>query len=409
MLFRAAHESFQHVGGLLEFLDEMLVFLVAPGVAQAGELPMQHRHAVAQLFTELLEMVSEAADFRGIDNRLGHGGSFFCGSYIFAARGLVFKKNSLYIEVIMPNFHPRYPLVLSVGAALVTLGMKGIAYGLTGSVGLLSDAVESLVNLAAALTALFCLWFAARPVDTSHTYGHEKIEYFSSGLEGVLILFAAGSIGWYAVVRILEPEPLALDDLGISTALFLGAGLINLGVARVLLRVGKKSQSIVLEADGKHLMTDVWTSIGVIAGLWLVRLTGREFLDPLIALLVAAGILWTALDLLRRSFNGLMDHALPESEQATVRVAIEKTLPLGVTYHALRTRQAGARRFVDFHLLVPGAWSVQKGHDLTGRVEAAIEGEFPAIEVTVHIEPIEEPAAWRDSELLPLEHRQGTK
>ena len=170
------------MGGLLEFLDKMLVFLVAPGITQTGELTMQHGHAVAQLFTELLEVVGEAADFRGIDNRLGHGGSFFRGSYIFAARGLVFKKNSLYIEGIMANTHPRYPLILSIGAALVTLGMKGIAYGLTGSVGLLSDAVESLVNLAAALTALFCLWFAAKPIDSSHTYGHEKIEYFSSGL-----------------------------------------------------------------------------------------------------------------------------------------------------------------------------------------------------------------------------------
>jgi cation diffusion facilitator family transporter len=304
----------------------------------------------------------------------------------------------------MPNPHPRYPIVLSIVAALVTLAMKSAAYWLTGSVGLLSDAVESIVNLVAALTALFCLWFAARPVDSSHTYGHEKIEYFSSGLEGVLILVAAGSIAWYAILRLVQPQP--LEQLGLGAGLALGASLINFVVARVLLRVGRKVQSIVLEADGQHLMTDVWTSIAVVAGLALAWLTDWKVLDPVIALLVAANILGTAVDLIRRSFNGLMDHALPETEQTAVRTAIEKTLPRGVTFHALRTRQAGARRFADFHLLVPGAWSVQKAHDLTGQVEEAVKTALAGIEVTVHIEPIEEPAAWEDSELLPLEQSQ---
>jgi cation diffusion facilitator family transporter len=261
-----------------------------------------------------------------------------------------------------------------------------------------------VVNLVAALTALFCLWFAAKPVDTSHTYGHEKIVYFSSGLEGVLILFAAGSIAWYAILRLVTPQP--LEELGLGTALALGASFINFVVARILLHVGRKVQSIVLEADGQHLMTDVWTSVAVVAGLALVWLTDWKILDPIIALLVAANIVATAVDLIRRSFNGLMDHALPETEQAAVRVAIEKTLPRGVTYHALRTRQAGARRFADFHLLVPGAWSVQKAHDLTGQVEEAVKTALSGVEVTVHIEPIEEPAAWEDSELLPLEQGQ---
>jgi cation diffusion facilitator family transporter len=304
----------------------------------------------------------------------------------------------------MPNSHPRYPIVLSIAAALVTLAMKSAAYWVTGSVGLLSDAVESVVNLVAALTALLCLWFAAKPVDTSHTYGHEKIVYFSSGLEGVLILFAAGSIAWYAILRLVTPQP--LEELGLGTALALGASFINFVVARILLHVGRKAQSIVLEADGQHLMTDVWTSVAVVAGLGLVWLTDWKILDPIIALLVAANILATAVDLIRRSFNGLMDHALPENEQAAVRSAIEKTLPRGVTYHALRTRQAGARRFADFHLLVPGAWSVQKAHDLTGQVEEAVKTALAGVEVTVHIEPIEEPAAWEDSELLPLEQGQ---
>ncbi len=306
----------------------------------------------------------------------------------------------------MTNSHPRYPIVLSIAAALITLGLKSAAYAFTGSVGLFSDAIESLVNLVAALTALFCQWFAARPVDPSHTYGHEKIEYFSSGLEGVLILVAAVGIGWYAVLRLFHPQP--LEGLGWGAALTLAGTVVNYGVARLLLRVGRQAQSIVLEADGQHLMTDVLTSLGVVAGLVLTFVTGWELLDPIIALVVAAYIVTTAVDLLRRSFNGLMDHALPEPEQATVRAAIDTTLPAGVTFHAMRTRQAGARRFADFHLLVPGAWSVKKSHDLTGQVEEAIRTALPNIEITVHIEPIEEPAAWHDSELLPLEDKKGT-
>ena len=304
----------------------------------------------------------------------------------------------------MANSHPRYPIVLSIAAALITLGLKSAAYIFTGSVGLLSDAIESVVNLVAALTALFCQWFAAKPVDPSHTYGHEKIEYFSSGLEGVLILVAAFGIGWYAVLRLLDPQP--LGGLGWGAALALAGSVVNYAVARLLLRVGRQVQSIVLEADGQHLMTDVLTSLGIVAGLALTFITGWDALDPIMALVVAVYIVRTAWDLLRRSFDGLMDHALPEAEQDTVRTAIGQILPTGVTFHALRTRQAGARRFADFHLLVPGAWSVQKAHDLTGKVEEAIKNALPTVEVTVHIEPIEEPAAWHDSELLPLEQDQ---
>lgn len=303
----------------------------------------------------------------------------------------------------MTNSHPRYPIVLSIAAALITLGLKTAAYWYTGSVGLFSDAMESLVNLVAALTALFCQWFAARPIDPSHTYGHEKIEYFSSGMEGMLILVAAFGIAWYAFLRLFMPQP--LQGLGWGAGLALAGSLVNYAVARLLLRVGKQAQSIVLEADGQHLMTDVVTSLGVVAGLVLTFVTGWQPLDPIIALIVAAYIVRTAVDLLGRSFNGLMDHALPDAEQASVRTAIDATLPSGVTFHALRTRRAGARRFADFHLLVPGAWSVKKAHDLTGRVEESIKNSLPGIEVTIHIEPIEEPAAWQDSELLPLEKK----
>jgi cation diffusion facilitator family transporter len=301
----------------------------------------------------------------------------------------------------MINQHNRLPILLSIGAALVTLLMKSLAYWLTDSVGLLSDAVESLVNLTAALTAFLCLLYAARPVDPSHTYGHEKIEYFSSGLEGVLIVVAAGGIVWYAVDRLITPQ--RLEALGVGTLMALAASGINFAVAQILLRVGRKTESIVLEADGQHLMTDVWTSVGVVGGLALVWATGWEWLDPVLALAVACNILWTAFGLILRSFNGLMDHSLPEEEQARMRAAIHAELLPGMTFHALRTRQAGAHRFADFHLLVPGAWTVHYAHEITGKIERAVEAAVPGIEVTVHIEPIEEKASWEDSALLAVE------
>ncbi len=307
----------------------------------------------------------------------------------------------------MVSFPPKFPILLSIAAALVTLGMKMTAYWLTDSVSLLSDALESLVNLTAALTALLCLLYAARPVDPSHTYGHEKIEYFSSGLEGILILVAAGAIAWYAGDRLLTPRP--LQALGAGTVIALAASLLNLVVAQILLRVGRASESIVLEADGQHLMTDVWTSVAVVAGLAVVALTGWLILDPLIALGVAGNIVWTAWGLLRRSFNGLMDHALPAPEQALLRSAIHAQLEPGMAFHALRTRQAGAHRFADFHLLVPGNWSVHQAHDMAGKIEQALQAVLPGIEVTVHIEPIEEKASWEDSALLPLEQAQESK
>jgi cation diffusion facilitator family transporter len=299
----------------------------------------------------------------------------------------------------------RGPIVLSILAAVVTLALKTTAYLLTDSVSLLSDAAESLVNLTAALTAFACLWYSAKPVDTSHTYGHEKIEFFSSGLEGILILVAAAGIAWYAIQRLFHLKE--LDKLELGTFLSFAAALINLVVARILIRVGRRTNSIILEADGQHLMTDVWTSFGVIVGLVLVPITGWVILDPLLALVVAANIIWTAWDLLRRSFNGLMDHALPECEQNAVRAAIEALLRPGLHFHALRTRQAGARKFVDFHLLVPGTWTVKEAHDFTERIEEAVRQALPGAEVTVHIEPVEAESAWHDSELLAVEKPAG--
>ncbi len=307
----------------------------------------------------------------------------------------------------MVEAHLKYPILLSIVAAVLTLALKSAAYFLTSSVGLLSDAVESVVNIVAAVTAFLSLHYSARPVDESHTYGHEKIEFFSSGLEGVLIVTAAAAIAWYAVQRLLSPQP--LQPLGPGLVISLIASLLNAIVAAILLRAGRRYGSIVLEADGWHLLTDVWTSAAVLLGLSLVWLTGREWLDPFVALVVAANILWTGFKLIRRSFDGLMDRSLPLQEQAAVRSAIERHLGPNMDYHALRTRQAGRRRFVDFHLLVPGRLTVQEAHTLTGRIEESVRGALPEVEVTVHIEPIEDRSSWRDSALLPLEEARRAR
>ena len=238
-------------------------------------------------------------------------------------------------------------------------------------------------------------------MDRSHTYGHEKIEYFSSGLEGALIVVAAGVVAWLAVGRLVAPRE--LEPLGLGMALSLVAAAINGGVGYVLLRAGRRYGSIVLEADGKHLLTDVWTSAGVLLGLGLVWSTGLEILDPLVALGVAASILWTGWSLVRRSFDGLMDHALPTHEQAALRAAIEAHIGPDMAYHALRTRRAGTRRFVDFHLLVPGEMTVRVAHDIGDRIEEAVVAALPGVEATVHVEPIEASQSWHDSALLDLE------
>lgn len=297
----------------------------------------------------------------------------------------------------------RLPLLLSIAAAVVTIGLKGLAWRWTGSVSLLSDALESFINLAAALVAYLSLRYSERPADASHTYGHEKIEYFSSGLEGGLILVAAGGIGWLAVQRLLGDAK--LEPLGPGLIVSAVAACINGAVGWYLVRTGKRHGSLLLEADGKHLLTDLWTSVGVGVGLGLVALTGWEILDPIIALVVTANLLWTAADLMRRSFDGLMDRALPPDEVEKIREAIRLHVGPRMDYHALRTRQAGTRRFADFHLLVPGDMSVREAHGIGDRVEDAIRAALPGVEVTVHVEPIEEPASYRDSVLLAIERR----
>jgi cation diffusion facilitator family transporter len=294
-------------------------------------------------------------------------------------------------------------LLLSMLAALVTIGLKSTAYWLTGSVGLLSEALESVVNLVAAGTVYVSLRYAARPVDASHTYGHEKIEYFSSGLEGVLIMVAAGAICWYALTSLFAPRP--LEALGLGAFISLLAAGVNGAVGLLLLREGKRHGSIAVEADGRHLLTDVWTTGGVLLALGLVHWTGWSLFDPIVALVVVGNILWTGGVLVRRSFDGLMDHAVPEAEQDAVRDVIEAHLGPDMDYHALRTRQAGSRRFVDFHLLVPGVMTVKEAHALIDRIERALEELLPLLEVTIHVEPIEERTAWEDSALVPLEEK----
>jgi cation diffusion facilitator family transporter len=286
---------------------------------------------------------------------------------------------------------------LSIATALATIVLKGVAWWLTGSVGLLSDALESFVNLAGALMALAMLSLAATPADEDHAYGHGKAEYFSSAFEGFLILVAAVSIAYAAGKRLLEPQP--LEAVGIGLAVSVAASIVNLATARILLGVGRRYRSITLEADARHLLTDVWTSVGVIVGVGLVWGTGWLWLDPAIALLVAANIVWTGWQLLRRSAAGLMDVSIPENELAAISAVLETYRAQGLDFHALRTRQAGARAFVTLHVLVPGGWTVQQGHDWLERIEADIRSALPSAHVTTHLEPREDPVSLIDAGL----------
>ncbi len=287
--------------------------------------------------------------------------------------------------------------LLSLAAAIATIGLKTTAFVVTGSVGLLSDAIESLVNIAAALIALYALSVAARPADEEHAYGHTKAEYLASGFEGALILVAAVSIAVTAVARLLDPRP--IESLGVGAVVALLATLINLAAARVLGEAGKRYDSITLEADAHHLMTDVWTSVGVVGGVAAAQLTGWHRLDPVIALGVAVSILWTGVTLVRRSMLGLLDTGLPEPLRAEITRVLDAHRDGGVEYHAVRTRQAGARRFVSFHILVPGDWSVQRGHDLLETIEEEIRAAIPRCTVFTHLEPLEDPVSWADTNL----------
>jgi cation diffusion facilitator family transporter len=286
---------------------------------------------------------------------------------------------------------------LSIAAAFATIALKGLAYFLTGSIGLLSDAVESVANLLGAAIALFMLMIAAHPPDEEHQYGHSKAEYFASGAEGILILIAAVGIGIAAVGRVISPRP--LEQAGAGLILSAIASLINLGVARILLCVGKKSNSITLEADARHLMTDVWTSVAVIGGVGAVALTGWRLVDPAVALAVGANIVWTGYRLIQRSISGLMDAALPSEEHQIISKILDGYRQQGIQFHSLRTRQAAGRRFISIHVLVPGKWTTHRGHHLVDKIEIDICGALPGATVFTHLEPVEDPLSSKDIEL----------
>ena len=288
--------------------------------------------------------------------------------------------------------------MLSIGAALATIVLKGLAWWVTGSVGLLSDALESFVNLAAAVLAFSMLRLAATPPDKDYPYGFSKAEYLAAGIEGALIVLAAAGILYTAGPRLIAPAP--LETPGIGLTLSFAASVINFVVARMLISAGREHHSITLEADGKHLITDVWTSAGVIAGVALVYLTGWLRLDPLIALAVAVHIVWTGIGLMRRSVAGLLDAAISPDEQKELdKLFAEYARRYGMTFHALRTRQSGARRFITFHMLVPDSWTVSQAHQLSEEIEARMRSMVPNASIFTHIEPISDPASYDDQDL----------
>jgi len=278
----------------------------------------------------------------------------------------------------------------------VTIALKFAAYIMTGSVGLLSDAVEAVVNIVAALVALGVLTYSAEAPDREHNFGHEKAQYFSSGIEGAMIFVAAGAIVWTAFPRLMDPQP--IEQVGLGLALSVAAALANAACAWIMLGAARAHRSITLEADARHLLTDVWTTIGVFIGVVLVQWTGWLGLDPLIAMAVAIQIIWTGWHLMYRSFEGLMDRAVPEEDYRKIVEVLETLRHQGGDYHALRTRIAGAKSFVDVHVLVPGSLSVQAGHDLVERLENEIREKLPHVEVLTHLEPLEDPKSWDDPE-----------
>ncbi len=286
---------------------------------------------------------------------------------------------------------------LSIAAAILTITLKLSAYWLTNSVGLFSDAIESFVNLVTAIVALIALSIAARPADEEFAFGYSKVEFFSSGFEGGMILLAAASIAGTAIPRLINPQP--LEQVGLGLAVSVAASLINFGISRVLAVASRRYSSITLEADASHLMTDVVTTGGVIIGVALVALTGWQRLDAIVALLVAANILLTGVRLLKRSATGLMDVSLPNHKVQEIQQVLQPYEEQGVKFHALRTRSAAARGFVSLHILVPGRWSVKRAHDLAEQIESEIRLKSPQAAVFTHVEPIEDPQSLQDSNL----------
>ncbi len=287
---------------------------------------------------------------------------------------------------------------LAIGAAVLTVLLKASAWAITGSVGLLSDAAESMVNLVAAIVALVSLTIAARPPDAGHHFGHTKAEYFSAALEGIMVFVAAASIIYLAIERLIHPRP--LESLGIGLAISMVAAVLNGIVGRILITVGTRHRSITLRADGKHLMTDVYTSVGVVIGLGLAWFTGWNWMDPVVAILVGVNILITGYRLISESTAGLMDASLSPEDNARIQAILDAHAKPGeIGFHAVRTRESGARQFMEMHMLVPGDWTVQRGHDAMENLIEEIVAQFPSIHVTGHLEPIADPRSYEDMTL----------
>lgn len=287
---------------------------------------------------------------------------------------------------------------LAIGTAVLTVLLKASAWAITGSVGLLSDAAESMVNLAAAIVALVMLTIAARPADDSHHFGHTKAEYFSAALEGIMVFVAAASIIYLGIDRLLNPRP--LESLGIGLGISLTAAVLNGIVGRLLVKVGTRHRSITLRADGRHLLTDVYTSVGVVVGLGLAWLTGWNWMDPVIAILVGVHILVTGYRLIAESSAGLMDASLSPEDNARIQAILDAHTEKGrIEFHAVRTRESGARQFMEMHMLVPGEWTVQRGHDAMEDLVEKIVAQFPHMRVTGHLEPVSDPRSYEDMTL----------
>ncbi len=283
---------------------------------------------------------------------------------------------------------------LSIAVAILTISLKTFAYLITDSVGLLSDALESIVNLVGALMALGMLTIAARPADENHAYGHSKAEYFSSGVEGTLILIAAISIAYTAIQRLITPKP--LEQVGIGLIVSVVASLANLGVALILRRAGKQYNSISLTSNSNHLMTDVWTSGGVLIGVGAVVITGWQVLDPLIAILVALNIVWTGFGIIRNSISGLMDSTLSKEYLEVIQSVLDRHQETEVKFHALRTRQSGSLNIISLHVLVPGNWTVDRGHQFVTQIENELSSAVADSVIFTHLESLSDPASFDD-------------
>lgn len=293
---------------------------------------------------------------------------------------------------------PTHYAALTVVAAVVTLVMKFLAAWLTGSVGLLADALESIVNLVTSVVLLILLRIAKAPPDTDHPHGHDKAEYFANGVQGTLIIIAGFGIIMAAAKRFMLPQPLETGALGLGISVV--AGIINLALARLLIRAGKVIKSVALEGEGAHLMSDFWTTVAVLGGVGLVYLSGWSWLDPTIAMFLSLFILWSGIKLLRGSVGGLMDQSLPQELQGKIEEVLDSYCSnRDIAYHALRSRASGARIFVSVHILVPGSWTVRQGHELTDEIEAKISNSLGKASVLTHLEPIEEPISFQDIDI----------